>query len=189
MANFTKNAIRASFLKLLEERPLSKITVKDITDDCGINRNSFYYHYQDVPSLMQEILADEVTRIISEYPSVDSIEDCLTIAARFAADNKRLILHIYSSANREIFEQYLWQVCEQSVNQYFDAAFPGVKLKPEDRAVLVNYHVCEAFGVVCGWLHTGMRSDMSGFLKRMCEIRKGMSAEMVKRCSEDFVLT
>ena len=45
MANFTKNAIRASFLKLLDERPLSKITVKDITDDCGINRNSFYYHF------------------------------------------------------------------------------------------------------------------------------------------------
>ena len=51
MANFTKNAIKASCLKLLNERPISKITVKDIVEDCGINRNSFYYHFQDIPAL------------------------------------------------------------------------------------------------------------------------------------------
>ena len=44
MPNFTKKAIRESFIKLLNERPLNKITVKDIVEDCGVNRNSFYYH-------------------------------------------------------------------------------------------------------------------------------------------------
>ena len=44
VTSLTKRAIRASFLKLLNERPLNKITVKDIVEDCGINRNSFYYH-------------------------------------------------------------------------------------------------------------------------------------------------
>ena len=53
MANFTEKAIRSAFLELLDQRPLNKITVKDITERCGINRNSFYYHYQDVPTLIQ----------------------------------------------------------------------------------------------------------------------------------------
>ena len=48
MPSFTRNAIIASFLKLLNERPLHKITVKDIVEDCGINRKSFYYHDQDI---------------------------------------------------------------------------------------------------------------------------------------------
>ena len=39
VTSLTKRAIRASFLKLLNERPLNKITVKDIVEDCGINRN------------------------------------------------------------------------------------------------------------------------------------------------------
>ena len=52
MANFTEKAIKASFLKLLNERPLTKITVRDIVEDCGINRNSFYYHYRDIPALL-----------------------------------------------------------------------------------------------------------------------------------------
>lgn len=65
MSNFTKNAIKASFLKLLNERPLSKITIKDIVTDCGINRNSFYYHYQDIPSLIEEVIKEETDNIIS----------------------------------------------------------------------------------------------------------------------------
>ena len=49
MANFTKKAIRDSLVKLLNEKPLSKITVRDIVDDCGVNRNTFYYYYPDLP--------------------------------------------------------------------------------------------------------------------------------------------
>ena len=48
MSSFTKKAIEASFLKLLNEAPLSHITVKMIVDDCHINCNSFYYHFQDI---------------------------------------------------------------------------------------------------------------------------------------------
>ena len=66
MPNFTRNAIIASFLKLLEERPLNKITIKDIVEDCGINRNSFYYHFQDIPALLGEIVSGEIDRIINQ---------------------------------------------------------------------------------------------------------------------------
>lgn len=46
MANFTKQAIKAAFLELLDEKPLNKISVRDIVERCGINRNSFYYHFR-----------------------------------------------------------------------------------------------------------------------------------------------
>ena len=56
MPNFTKKAIKETFIELLDERPLNKITVKDIVEDCGINRNSFYYHFEDLPALVEEIV-------------------------------------------------------------------------------------------------------------------------------------
>ena len=88
VTSLTKRAIRASFLKLLNERPLNKITVKDIVEDCGINRNSFYYHYTDIPALAEEIVRDEAARIVQEYPTVDSLEQCLEIAVEFALQNR-----------------------------------------------------------------------------------------------------
>ena len=75
MANFTKKAIKESFIRLLKERPLSKITVQVIADDCGINRNSFYYHFQDIPALIEEITLEEVDRLIEMYPEISSIEE------------------------------------------------------------------------------------------------------------------
>ena len=65
MANFTEKAIKASFLKLLNERPLTKITVRDIVEDCGINRNSFYYHYRDIPALLEELITEQADEKIS----------------------------------------------------------------------------------------------------------------------------
>ena len=64
MANFTSKAIKASFLKLLNEKPLNKISVKDIVEDCGINRNSFYYHFQDIPALLEEMIREKAAEII-----------------------------------------------------------------------------------------------------------------------------
>ena len=65
MANFTKQAIKASFMKLLSQKPLNKISVRDIVEDCGINRNSFYYHFQDIPSLLGEIVTEQTDQLIN----------------------------------------------------------------------------------------------------------------------------
>ena len=71
--NYTKKAIKETFISLLEEYPLSEITVKSIVDKCEINRNSFYYNYQDIPALIEEIIKEEAESIIEKYPSVSTI--------------------------------------------------------------------------------------------------------------------
>ena len=68
MANFTKQAIKAAFLELLDEKPLNKISVRDIVERCGINRNSFYYHFQDIPSLLGEIIIERTNDLMAQYP-------------------------------------------------------------------------------------------------------------------------
>ena len=54
--NRTKEAIVNAFWELLEEKPYNKITVKDIVDRCQINRNTFYYHFHDIPELLESII-------------------------------------------------------------------------------------------------------------------------------------
>ena len=108
--NFTKKAIKDSMKKLLNERPLNQITVKDIVEDCGINRNSFYYHFEDMPALIEEIISEEVDNSIDEHPEIDSLEQCIEVAVEFTIRNKRAVLHIYNSANRSTCEKYLMEV-------------------------------------------------------------------------------
>ena len=59
MSQITKRALAASLKKLLAQKPLSKITIADITEDCGINRMTFYYHFQDIYDLIDWICQEE----------------------------------------------------------------------------------------------------------------------------------
>lgn len=181
MANFTEKAIKATFIKLLNEKPLSQITVKDIVKECGINRNSFYYHFQDIPTLIEGIIIEEADRIISEYPSIDSIETCLNAAFDFARKNKRAIMHIYNSVNRAIFEQYLWQVCEYVVVSYGKTVFTDEKLNEYDKELISDFYKCQCFGMVIDWMNTGMRDDIQKRISRLCELKRGSAETMIKR--------
>ena len=68
--NRTKDAIAAAFFELLTERPLSKITVKDIVDRCGINRNTFYYHFEGIPSLIEQTVKYMSDQIIQSSAAI-----------------------------------------------------------------------------------------------------------------------
>ena len=80
MATHTKRTIRDSFIGLLNEKPLSQITVRDIVDRCGLNRNTFYYYYQDIPQLLESIVDEEADRMIREHPAAESLEECLNLS-------------------------------------------------------------------------------------------------------------
>lgn len=182
MPNFTKDAIKQSFIKLLNERPMKQITVRDIVEDCGINRNSFYYHFADIPTLLEEIIVDDARAIISAHPDVNSIEECLRAVLQFAVQNKRAIMHIYNSVNRSMYEQYLWQVCDEIVQAYAKQLLKGNPVSDSDRRLFVNFYRCVCFGLVTDWIRTGMPPEVENDLHRICELKKGMAEEMIARC-------
>ena len=102
--NFTKKAIISTFEELLTERPLSKITVKDIVERCGINRNTFYYHFEGIPALIESITKNIADEIISTHSKFGSPMDCMTPIVRYCEAHRTEILHIYRSVPRESFQ-------------------------------------------------------------------------------------
>ncbi len=89
MSVLTKKAIKESFRELIEKQPIDQITVRDITDNCGISRNTFYYHYADMPTLVEEIVMDLAEEIIHCYPDIKSLEQALSVGAEFILQNRR----------------------------------------------------------------------------------------------------
>lgn len=51
--NTTKIALEASLKELLKKKPFDKITIADLTEDCGISRMAFYYHFKDIYDLVE----------------------------------------------------------------------------------------------------------------------------------------
>ena len=170
MANFTEKAIKESFAKLLNERPLDKITVKDIVEDCGINRNSFYYHYQDVPTLLGTIVREQAEIVITEYPTVDSLEGAMEAIISFALNNKNAVLHIFNSVSRDILEKNLSVLCEDVIGKYVDTIISDMKYSEDDRRIIVGFLKCEFFGVTVDWINGGMKEDLMKDSRRFFEM-------------------
>lgn len=184
MSSLTRRAIIESFLKLLDERPLNKISVRDIVVDCGVNRNTFYYHFADVPALIRAVVEDDAERIAQECGGVDSLSDCLNAALAFTTAHRRAVYHIYSSASRDIIEQYLLEICGDIVKKFIDNVSAGMDARDEDKAALVQFYKCECFGQVIDWLNHGMNTDMEKQVFRLCELGRGMTVEMLRRSAE-----
>ena len=177
MANFTEKAIKDTFITMLEERPLSEITVKDIVEKCGINRNSFYYHYQDLPALIEEIVKEEAESIIEKYPSVSSIVECFDALIEFASHRKKAIMHIYRSLNREVFERNLMNVSEYFVSNYVSTVLTEESIEEADKKTISDYYKCVCFGLVLDWLNNGMTDEYAHKIRRIFLLKKDWAKE------------
>lgn len=169
MSTFTKREIKNTFLEMLEEMPLNQITVKALVEKCGINRNSFYYHYQDIPALIEEIVTEVADEIISSYSSIDSMQTGLKAVLDFVSTKRKAILHIFNSVNRDIFERDLWKVCEYVVIQYLKPILALGHLSDFDQEIIIKFYKCECFGFAMDWLNNGMEEDSQTQIDHFCE--------------------
>lgn len=184
MPNFTKRAIKASFLKLLNEQPLARITVRSIVEDCGINRNSFYYHYQDIPALIEEIITEAADGLIQKYPRIDSLEECIDTAFYAMLSQKRAILHIFNSVSRDVYEQYLMRCCTYIITTYCHTALDESPMRADDRELLHRFLTVELFGMSLDWMSHGMPEDSLQELHRLLSLFDGIHEEIIRRSME-----
>lgn len=183
MTSLTKDAIKQSFLKLLNCKPIDKITVKEIVQDCGINRNSFYYHFADIPSLMEEIFNDQADEFVSRSFSYENLYDSIMAAIAFSLENKTAILHVFNSPNRQFLDRYLNRVARRTVTGFFDNYTKGVKnISEEDREAIVMYYKSLLIGFVFDWINDGVQYDLSMKAKRICELFEGTLELAIERC-------
>lgn len=180
MANFTRKAIKETFIQLLEEQPLNEITIKDIVERCGINRNSFYYHYQDLPALIEEIIKEEAEAIIQAYPTVNTIVECFDAVTEFTSHRKTAIMHIYHSVNREVFERNLMMVCDYFVQSYVDTALRDEAISSKDKTAIIDYYRCVCFGLAIDWLNKGMSEAYTQSIRRIFILKKDLAMEIAQ---------
>lgn len=175
--NRTKNAIIDVFWQLLEEKPYSKITVKDIVDRCQINRNTFYYHYHDIPELLEYAVKTDTDRILKAYSGFGSLMDCITPLVNYCTNRQKALLHIYRSVQREVFLNELDRLSLYVVTQYVDAVTSGLSLRPEDKTLLIRFYKCTLVGIFLDWMNEGMRYDLLACFTRICNLFAGSSKQ------------
>ncbi|MCC8107214.1 MAG: TetR/AcrR family transcriptional regulator [Clostridiales bacterium] len=175
MAVKTKKIIIQAVMELLNERSFTKITVKDIVERCGINRNTFYYHFRDITDVMEFAFKREMDRIMETHLEADNVFDGLLQIVELLQENRRALLHIYRSLDRAVLQHQLDVMCEYIVSNYVLKARDYIditKLSEEDQRLMRSYQKCLLMGILLDWMENGMKEDLVADMKHVMNALK-----------------
>lgn len=110
-SQITKLALADSMKELMEEKPMSKITISDITESCNLSRKSFYYHFKDKYDLVNWIFYTEFVSIVQKASSVD-IWDLLESICQYLYENKVFYCNALKVRGQNSFSDYFIEVLE-----------------------------------------------------------------------------
>lgn len=163
MAQFTKIAIKKTFIDLLNEKSFDKITVQEIVSRLEINRNTFYYYFEDKYDLIKQIFKEEAQKAIDETHICQTWKESFANSAKFALNNKKAIYHIYNSVNREDLEKYLYIVVKNLIILFIDSYDKEKKLSKTNKDYLVGFYKYAIVGFLLDWISSGMTEDLMIF--------------------------
>lgn len=163
--NRTEKLIMNSFLSLLEKKPYNKITVKDIVEDCQVNRNTFYYHFHDIPDVLEKYLKEDLDRIIHQQNNFNHPLDCLVQIAQLLEERKTIFLNIYHSMDRTLSINFLNNLTFYFVNEY--AKKVDSSLNTKDKEILIRFYKCALAGVLIDWIDHELNYDLISSCQRL----------------------
>lgn len=167
MAKFTRQAIMYSLLKLLQEKSIDKITVKDICELCEINRNTFYYYYSDIYQVLEELLKIETEKSLKEDQKYESFYEDFLKKYHLILEYKKAAYNLYNSKNRDLILKYFQDITEDFVEKYVLREVKGKKLLPEDIKFIIDFYSSSMIGNTLRWMQKGMQEKQEQLIYKL----------------------
>jgi probable dihydroxyacetone kinase regulator len=189
MSQVTKRALEASLKKLLLEKPLHKITVSDITDDCGINRMTFYYHFKDIYDLVEWSCQEDASRALAGKKTYETWQQGLLQIFEAVQENKPFILNVYRSVSREQVENYLYKLTYDLLEGVVEEQARGMSVRPEDKAFIATLYKYMFVGLMLDWIRSDMKGDPHLIVERLDQVIHGSVDAALARLRTDKPLS
>lgn len=177
----TQTTIRSTFISMLNEMPLNKITVKGIVTACNLNRNTFYYYYADIYEIIHEIFDTELDEVFREYNDTLSWEESFLIAVDFALKNKKALYHVYNSVERESMEKYLFKLSGTVIDRYITKIGQEIAYSADDKKLIAAFYQSALTGMIIQWIADGMKGDPEEIVRRIGQLFNGNILLSLKR--------
>ena len=181
MSQVTKRALEQSLKNLLLKKPLTKITVGDITDDCGINRMTFYYHFKDIYDLVEWSCLEDAKRALDEKKTYDTWQQGLLQIFKAVQENKPFILNVYRCVHREQVEKYLQPLVDQLLLNVNNEEAAGITVRDEDKQFIAQVYSYMFIGLMLDWIKDDMREDPQQIVEKLSKLIKGSVSVALSR--------
>lgn len=180
MANRTKMALEASLKKLLLHKQMDKITIHDLTEDCGISRMTFYYHFKDIYDLIEWVCVEDGKRALQGKKTYDTWQEGICQIFEAVIENKPFILNVYRCISRERIESYLYKLTYGLIAGVVEEKCQESNLDPEDKIFIADFYKYGFVGIMLDWIGRDMKDDYKEIVDRMSITLHGNIANSIR---------
>ena len=181
MSDITRNAIASALKEILLERPLSRITVCDISERCGISRMTFYYHFRDIYDLVGWIISSDILTILSGRKTYDTWQEGFLSIFQAVEKNHVFVLNACSSLSREQLERSLMKPVSGLISSVLEESPESARLDGNDAAFISSFFSYAFIGIMLDWIGSGMREKPEMMIRRIECVMSGSFENAVER--------
>ncbi len=173
MMTNAKKTFSESLKKMLEKRPLDHITVKDLVKGCGVSRQAFYYHFNDIYDLVEWIFLDEASAALADDRDIDTWQQGYCHVLMRLRDNKTFVINVYRSIGREYLETFMYDVLFHVIYPVVEEQAEGMNVDDEHKEFIARFYGLAVVAVGLDWVRTGMREDPEQIAEQVAVLVKG----------------
>ena len=176
----TKKAIAQGLKDLTLTKPFGKISIGDITSACGLNRQTFYYHFQDKYELLSWIYYNEGFIYVMDGITLENWHEKL----KELLDTMKADQEFYRNTIKNddsYFKEYLLEIVATLFYEAIDKLDEDKSLSVEDKKFYSQFYAYGICGVVVAWVESGMKEDtkkLSGKLKSLAQVSEKLGYEI-----------
>lgn len=185
MSNTTKQALEASLKRMLLKKPLDKITIRDITEDCGISRMAFYYHFRDIYDLVEWACIEDASQALQGKKTYDTWQEGLLQIFEAVLENKPFILNAYRCISRDQMENFLFKLTYGLIRGVVDEKSQGVEIGEEDKAFIAEFYKYSFVGIMLDWIKQGMHGDYQTIVQKVSITMQGNVSNSIRNFAAD----
>lgn len=174
---YTKMVLKESFIKLLEKKDISKISIKEICEDADINRATFYSHYNDQYDLLRKIeneLLHNINAHLAEINQEINNMDAILLAEKifeYLKENAKLCKLLLSERGDFNFQkQVIMLVYDIIISQLTDKNM----LTKEDAEYVYSFTIAGCVGIVQKWLNEDMKKSAHFMAEMVVNLTQGL---------------
>ncbi|WP_444659010.1 TetR/AcrR family transcriptional regulator [Caproiciproducens sp. R2] len=189
MSQTTKRALEASLKNLLLQKPLDKITINDITEDCGISRMTFYYHFRDIFDLVEWSCVEDATKALEGKKTYDTWQQGFLQIFEAVLANKPFIMNVYHSVSREQVEIYLYRLTYDLLIGVVEEKAEGMAVRDEDKKFIADFYKYGFVGLMLDWIKNGMKEEPQTIIDRLSSLVHGNITSALDNYRTDIPLS
>ncbi len=173
MSQTTKRALETSLKKLLLKKPINKITISDITDDCGVNRMTFYYHFTDIYDLARWACMEDAEQAIANNKTYDTWQQGFLNIFNAVLENKPFIVNVYRALDRVQVENYLNTQTQKLLMGVIEEKAQDMVIAEKDMLFIADFFKYAFNGIMLNWIADDMKEDPKYIVDRVSVLISG----------------